>query len=65
MSASRVGVHKFLRRFDESGCLMRKPGSGRPTKVTMEVKTVVEEQMRQDDETSAYQLHTILTSKGY
>ena len=44
---------------------MRKPGPGCPTKVTMEVKTVVEEQMRQDDETSAYQLHTILTSKGY
>ena len=65
MSASRVRVHKLLQRFEDSGCLMKKPGSGRPTKVTMEVRRVVDEQMRQDDETSAYQLHTILTSKGY
>ena len=32
MSASRVGVHKFLQRFEESGCL-RKPVSGRHIKL--------------------------------
>ena len=62
---SRFGIHKFLQRFEESGCLMRKPGSGRPSKITMEVKRLVEEQMRLDDETTAHQLYTILTAKGY
>ena len=30
-----------------------------------EVKRVVESQMRLDDETTAYQLHALLNSKGY
>ena len=33
--------------------------------VTSEIKQVVEEQMQQDDETTAVQLHRILTDKGY
>ena len=44
---------------------MRKPGSGRPSKITAEVKALVEQQMRKDDETTAYQLHALLVSKGY
>ena len=65
ISVSRFGVHKFLQHFDESGCLLRKPGSQRPSKLTLEVKRVVEDQMRLDDETTAFQLHSILTAKGY
>ena len=33
--------------------------------VTSEIKQVVEEQMQQNDETTAVQLHRILTDKGY
>ena len=33
--------------------------------VTSEIKQVVEEQMQQDDETTAVQLHRILTDKDY
>lgn len=62
---TRVGVHEVLRRFAESGCLMRSPGSGRRSKITMEIKRVVEAQMRLDDETTAHQLHALLESKGY
>ena len=40
ISVSRFRVHKFLQHFDESSCLLRKPGSGRPSKLT------VEDQMR-------------------
>ena len=65
MEASRVGIYKFLKKCEESGCLMRKPGSGQPSKITEEVKRVVESQMRLDDETTAYQLHALLNSKGY
>ena len=65
LSCTRVGIHAFLTRFNHSGCLMRKPGSGRPSKVTTEVKAVIERQMRIDDETTAYQLHSLLVSEGY
>ena len=47
------------------GTIVQHPESGRPTKVTEEVKEIVEEQMRVGDETTAYQLHQLLTSKGY
>ena len=43
----------------------RLPGSGQPTKVTAEVKQIVEDQMRADDETTAIQLHRILIDKGH
>ena len=47
------------------GTLARRPGSGRKSVITDEVRRVVEEQMRQDDETTASQLHVHLTSLGY
>ena len=42
---SREGLHKFLIKFSERGCMLRRPGSGRPSKVTAEVKRIVDEQM--------------------
>ena len=65
MKASRWGVAKFLKRFREYGTILRRVGSGRPSKVTAEIKAIVEEQMRLDDETTAFQLHQLLTKKGY
>ena len=43
----------------------RCPGSGRKTKVTPEVLAIVDNKMREDDETTACQLHVLLNSKGY
>ena len=54
-----------MKRFEAYGCLLRRHGSGRPTKITAEVKRIVEAQMKLDDETTAQQLHALLTSKGY
>ena len=62
---SREGLHKFLIKFSERGCMLRRPGSGRPSKVTAEVKRIVDEQMDRDDETSAHQLHVLLLRNGY
>ena len=62
---SRVSVWKFIRHFRETNCLARKEGSGHPTKITAEVKRFVEAQMQHDDETTAYQLHKILTENGF
>ena len=52
----------------ESGCgllLSRKPGSGRPCKIMAEMKDIVETKMREDDETTAYQLHSLLVTSRF
>ena len=46
------------------GSIERKTGSGPPSKITAEVKRIVEEKMREDDETTACQLHLLLTSRA-
>ena len=60
IKVSRFGVHKFLVTYRETGSVQRRPDSGRLSKVTMQVKELVEEQMQKDDETTAYQLHHLL-----
>ena len=64
MTSSRKGVANVLKRYRSTETIARRPGSGRLTKMT-EDKRIVEEQMRNDDETTAYQLHQLSTSKGY
>ena len=61
LTSTRIGIYKLLECFKNTGCIT----TGRPSKVTEEIKQIVEEQMRLDDETTAHQLHRILTSKGY
>ena len=61
--ASRVGVAKFLDKFRETGCIGRRIGSGRVSKISAEIKEIVDRQMQLDDETSAIQLHAILTQQ--
>ena len=65
ITASRQGIHKFLRKYIETRSIERRPGSGRPSKATREVKKLVEDKMREDDEMTAYQLHRLLQSQGY
>ena len=62
---SRQGVAKVLLRVKATGSITRQAGSGRPTKLTREVKEIVEEAMRNDDETTAVQLHAILVDKQH
>ena len=62
---SRVGVYKFIKRYKQSGSILRRPGSGRPSRITAEVKAIVDQRMAEDDETTAVQLHSLLISKGY
>lgn len=57
---SKFGVAKFLKKYTETGTTARKAGSGRPSKITAVVKQLVEARMREDDETTATQLHRML-----
>ena len=61
----RVGIHKLLVKYQKTGSVVRRTGSGRPLKVTETIKTTVKEQMRTDDKTSASQLQKILTDRGF
>jgi len=61
--ASGVGIAKFLEKYRETGCIGRRIGSGHPSKIMAEIKAVVDRQMKLDDETSAMQLHAMLTNK--
>ena len=61
---TRQTVARFIKRFLETGSISRKEGSGRPSKITQRVLELVEHRMREDDETTATQLHMLLTSFG-
>ena len=65
LKVSRDGVAKFIARFIETGSLSRKPGSGRPSSITQQMQAIVEAKMREDDETTAYQLRSLLLSQGF
>ena len=62
---NRMGIHKFLQKHRETNNIERRPGSGRPTKMTAPVKALVEQRMRDDDETTAVQLHALLLRHGH
>ena len=62
---SQNGVAKFIKKFELMGSIARTPGSGRPSKITTKIKEIIEEKMREDDETTAMQLHVLLAGMGY
>ena len=62
---SRRGIAKFLQRYAKTGTIGRKQGSGPRPKITEEIRALIEERMRSDDETSAVQLHSMLVARGY
>ena len=65
LRTSRVGMHKFLQKYKETRSIERRPGCGRSMKMTPAVKALVELQMREDDETTAIQLHALLLRNGH
>ena len=65
MIVNRMGIRKFLQKHRETNNIERRPGSGRPTKMTVPVKELVEQQMRDDNETTAVQLHALLLRHGH
>ena len=62
---SRQGIRKFLKRYHVRNTIPRLQGSGRQSLISEEVSLFVEHQMQIDDETTAYQLHTLLQHNGF
>ena len=56
---------KFIKRYLESETIHCLPGNGRILKITGEIKEIVKQQTRTDDQTTAMQLHRLLNDKGY
>ena len=61
---TRQAIARFIARYEHSGSISHKEGSGRPSKITDRVLQLVETRMREEDEATATQLHTLLTSCG-
>ena len=64
VKVSRFCVHKFIQHYSECGSIDRKAGSGRPSKITTQVKRLLDQQIEKDDETTAYQLHHMFIENG-
>ena len=62
---TRVGVHKFLKRYAERATIARRAGPGRRTKLTEEIKEIIEEEMKRNKETTAIELKTTLSTRGH
>ena len=62
---ARQNVAIFIKKYRQTKSICRRSGSGRPSKLTAEVKAIVEEETRKDDETTAHPLHQLLLSRGY
>ena len=62
ITVSKFGVAKFPMVYRYTGTTSRRPGSDRLSKVTR-VKELVEQQMEKD-ETTAFQLHRMLTDNS-
>ena len=55
-----MGIHKFLQKHRETNSIEKRTSSGRQMKMTVAVKALIEQQMRDDDETTVVQLHALL-----
>ena len=62
ISARRSGIARLIKRYEETD---RRSGSSRPTKITDEMKFIVDGQMEKDDETTVQELHATLYDGGY
>ena len=62
---SRQVIRLLLLCYKQTSRLIKKPGSGRPTKTTQPILQAIEAKMQADDETTATQLQHVLEQSGY
>ena len=61
--ATKGGICKFYRRYEETGTISRQPGSGKSSKFMPRAEEI-EEQMQRDDETTGMELQKLLEENG-
>ena len=59
-TVSKAGVLKFLRRYRETGTIARAPGTGQASKLTDQLREIIEDQMKKNDETTGLELQKLL-----
>ena len=64
LTYSAKSVYLLLRKLVAQQSIARRPGSGRPSKITARVMVLIEEQMQKDDETTAPELDRLLQANG-
>lgn len=52
-------MYNCVKKYEASGSIGRRVGSGRPSKITAENKEIVEDQMRADDKTTTTVKYTV------
>ena len=62
--ATKAGITKFHRCYDETAPIACAPGSGQKSKMIAEAKQIFEEQMVRNDETMGKELQELLGEKG-
>ena len=65
LPATRQGIQKFLKKYEECGTIGRREGAGRKTKISAEVRRLVDDKMIDDDETTAKELQKMLSEHGH
>ena len=61
---TKQSVRLFLKRFEQYGTIARKPGSGLAPRISPAIQDLIDHAMREDDETTATQLQSMLASYG-
>ena len=65
MQVPKKTVWMTVQKYVKHGTLERLPGSGGKFKLTPEILSIIENRLQEDDETTAMQLHKLLSDKGY
>ena len=56
----KASVLKFLRRYRETGTIARAPGTGQASKLTDQLREIIEDQMKKNNETTGLELQKLL-----
>ena len=62
---SRQAINRFIHYYERSHSLVRKPGSGRRSKLSPAIYQIVEAKKQSDHETTATQLQHVLNQSGF
>ena len=62
--ASKMGVYKFLKWYQETGTISRRPGSGQASKISPNAKHIIDQQITKDDKSTGMELQKILAKDG-